>query len=158
MQKPTLCSCQTPAGSTNWQANGSNSLYLDVNTAACGFTTTPRYLTALNGSNHGTILGVNALYQPTPTGFRVYVRNNDGSALTPAAANGWGWSLTWRAVNRQYALITQAYSFNGQRIAQRKDGVLTYLHADHLGSTLLATDAQGKVVGGESTALLRLWP
>jgi hypothetical protein len=41
--------------------------------------------------------------------------------------------------------VTKYYFFNGQRVAMRKNGVLSYLHADHLGSTLLATDASGGV-------------
>ena len=34
----------------------------------------------------------------------------------------------------------------GQRVALRKDGAVHYLHADHLGSTSLTTDAAGDVV------------
>ncbi len=43
--------------------------------------------------------------------------------------------------------VTKYYAFNGQRIARRQDGVLTYLHTDHLGSTLLATNSSGTMVG-----------
>jgi RHS repeat-associated protein len=35
------------------------------------------------------------------------------------------------------------YLFNGQRIALRKNGVLTYLHSDHLGSTVLESNTDG---------------
>ncbi|MBU1748397.1 MAG: RHS repeat-associated core domain-containing protein, partial [Chloroflexi bacterium] len=38
---------------------------------------------------------------------------------------------------------TSYYYFNGQRVAMRKDGALTFLHGDHLGSTSLTTDANG---------------
>ena len=39
--------------------------------------------------------------------------------------------------------ITKYYYAAGQRLAMRRDGVLTYLHGDHLGSASLATDANG---------------
>ena len=35
---------------------------------------------------------------------------------------------------------------NGQRIALRMDGVLTYLHGDHLGSTVLETNSSGGAI------------
>ena len=38
------------------------------------------------------------------------------------------------------------FKTGGQLIVLRQDGVLTYLHGDHLGSAFLATDAQGGVV------------
>ena len=41
---------------------------------------------------------------------------------------------------------TQYYYHGGQRVALRKDGAIHYLHTDHLGSTLLTTDAAGDVV------------
>ncbi len=45
--------------------------------------------------------------------------------------------------------VTRHYSFGGQRIAMREgQGPFTYLHADHLGSTLAATDSNGTVLGG----------
>ncbi len=60
--------------------------------------------------------------------------------------------LVWQAdgtagVRRAVHEVTKYYAFNGQRIARRQDGVLTYLHTDHLGSTLLATNSSGTMVG-----------
>ena len=44
--------------------------------------------------------------------------------------------------------ITKYYAFNGQRVAMRlPDGNLHYLHTDHLGSTVAATDALGEPLG-----------
>ena len=40
---------------------------------------------------------------------------------------------------------TKYYSFAGQRVAMRKDGVLTYLHSDHLGSTVLETNPSAAI-------------
>lgn len=42
--------------------------------------------------------------------------------------------------------VTKYYYFNGQRIAMRQDNSLTYLHSDHLGSVVAATDETGAVV------------
>jgi len=42
--------------------------------------------------------------------------------------------------------ITKYYFAGSQRIAMRKDGVLSYILGDHLGSTSIVTDASGNVV------------
>jgi RHS repeat-associated protein len=39
--------------------------------------------------------------------------------------------------------VTKYYFFNGQRVAMRQSGVLYYLHPEHLGGNLFATDASG---------------
>ncbi len=39
----------------------------------------------------------------------------------------------------------------GQRVAMNRDGVVYYLHTDHLGSTSLATDVNGQEVTGSRT-------
>jgi RHS repeat-associated protein len=43
-------------------------------------------------------------------------------------------------------VATRYYFFNGQRIAMRTGSTLTYLHADHLGGTALATVSSGSGV------------
>jgi RHS repeat-associated protein len=48
--------------------------------------------------------------------------------------------------------VTKYYRFNGDRIAMRRNGVLTYLHSDHLGSVMLATDASGNAIGDHGYA------
>jgi hypothetical protein len=90
----------TTSGSTNWQVNNANSIYVDVNTAAAGFApTTPRYFTSLGGTNAlYDAQGVNAIYTPTATGFRIYLRNWNGATLTPAQANSGGWNIRWMGV------------------------------------------------------------
>jgi RHS repeat-associated protein len=42
-------------------------------------------------------------------------------------------------------VVTKYYFFAGQRVAMQSGGTLSYLHSDHLGSTLLATDSAGGV-------------
>ncbi|MCY1014192.1 S8 family peptidase [Pyxidicoccus sp. MSG2] len=91
----SVCKGSTPQGATNWQVYSPDDLYLDVNTAGCGFTSTPLYFTSLGGaSSHWTSSGATAIYTPTATGFRVYVRS---PGITPAQANAWGWYLNWQA-------------------------------------------------------------
>ncbi len=48
---------------------------------------------------------------------------------------------------------TKYYSFAGQRVAMRKDGVLTYLHSDHLGSTVLETNPSAALRASASGAM-----
>jgi hypothetical protein len=40
-------------------------------------------------------------------------------------------------------------SFGGQRIAMKKGGVLTYLHGDHHGSTVLETSSTGAITADQ---------
>jgi hypothetical protein len=90
----------TTPGSTNWQPySGNTGIYLDVDTKAGKFTTTPKYFTSIGGNtSHWATTGVTSIYSPSPTGFRVYVRWSDGSALTPAQANSFQWHVNWLGV------------------------------------------------------------
>jgi hypothetical protein len=95
LRQPSLCTGQTAQGATGWQQYNADGIYLDVNTAGCGFASTPLYLTSLGGlGSHWVSSGATAIYGPTATGFRVYV-NFPG--ITPALANEWGWHLNWNA-------------------------------------------------------------
>ena len=51
------------------------------------------------------------------------------------------------AVNATTA--TKYYYFNGQRIAMKKGDVLSYLHGDHLGSTVLETGTSGAMTADQ---------
>lgn len=93
-----ISSGQTPVGTTNWQVytGAPNSLYVDVDTSAAGFTTVPSYVCSLGGmQRHWEVLGSTSIYEASRTKFRVYVRFVDGSALTPADANSFGWIIMW---------------------------------------------------------------
>ncbi len=68
----------------------------------------------------------------------------NGLAFTLYGGRAW-WDRA--GVRRAVHEVTKYYEFNGQRIARRQDGVLTYLHTDHLGSTLLETNSSGTMVG-----------
>jgi RHS repeat-associated protein len=73
----------------------------------------------------------------SPTGFhfafRVTAADRVGNAGSVEAAS--------RLVE-----VTKYYTHGGRRVAMRRNGVLTYLHGDHLGSTSLTTDANGNFV------------
>ncbi|HEV7570875.1 MAG TPA: hypothetical protein VGQ21_05195 [Thermoanaerobaculia bacterium] len=89
---------RTTPGSTAWQAynGGTPGIFVDVNTSAAGFSGTPLYFTSIGGnSSHWGTTGATSIYLATPTGFRVYVRWSDSSALTPAQANGFQWHINW---------------------------------------------------------------
>jgi hypothetical protein len=81
-----------------WQQYSGEGLYIDVNTAGYQFTTTPVYVTALHGnSNHWGTTGGSSVYNPTPTGFRVYIRKPDGGSLLVSEAQNFGWHIQWIA-------------------------------------------------------------
>ena len=91
-----IASGSTPSGTTNWQVYAANGIYLDVDTSAGGFRTTPVYVTSIGGnSSHWSTTGATSIYFATATGFRVYVRWVDYSPLTPAQANSLGWYINW---------------------------------------------------------------
>lgn len=98
-----IVSGSTIPGATGWQPyqGGTSGIYVDVNTAAGGFTTTPPYVASLGCvSNCWFTTGGSSVYDATPTGFRVYVRNADGSAITPAFANSLQWHINWTAIGK----------------------------------------------------------
>jgi hypothetical protein len=91
---------RTTPGSTAWQKypppSGTTGIFVDVDTSAAGFSGTPLYYTSIGGnSSHWATTGATSIYQPTATGFRVYVRWADGASLTPAQANGYQWHINW---------------------------------------------------------------
>lgn len=96
-RRPDYCTGRTAPGATNWQQYGSTGLYVDVNTAGCGYPNMPLYFTSLGGNtSHWMTTGATAIYTPTPTGFRVYINSLFGP-VSPALANSYGWHLNWSA-------------------------------------------------------------
>jgi hypothetical protein len=71
----------------DWVDYNTAGIYVDVNTSACGFQTTPHYLVTLesisNKGYHWYISGTPSLYNITPTGFRVYLRWTDAPSDLP---------------------------------------------------------------------------
>ena len=94
-----VCSGMTPVG-VGWQRYNSTDVFLDVDTTSCGFSTTPVYTAALAGTtNKWMVNGESAIYNATPTGFRIYLQETDYSGtrdlLTQESS---GWSVNWIAM------------------------------------------------------------
>jgi len=73
----------------------------------------------------------------------------DGARVKSVTSTTQGSSTTY-FVNNYYevtdGVITKYYYAGNQRIAMRKNGTLTFILGDHLGSTSIVTDANGVVV------------
>ena len=90
----------TTSGSTNWQVNNrqfhlrgcehcSSRIYSDT----ALFHIARRHECTLYDAQ-----GVNAIYTPTATGFRIYLRNWNGATLDTAQANSKNWHVQWMGV------------------------------------------------------------
>jgi hypothetical protein len=97
MANSRICSGQTIPGNTNWKpyANG-RGIFVDIDTSACHFATTPVYITSIGGTGDqwGTT-GASSVYMATLTGFRIYIRWVDYSPLTPLQASSRQWHINW---------------------------------------------------------------
>ena len=106
VQSALIARGSTPVGNTAWEqyfASGGGvfeqGVVLDVDTSSAKFRTTPIYITSLGGtSHHWATTGSTSIYDPTRTGFRVYVRYSTGQPITPVVANQLGWHINWIAV------------------------------------------------------------
>jgi hypothetical protein len=94
----------TGAGSTRpgeqWQDHGTNGIYIDVDTSDARFTTTPVYVTSIGSTGGGNwmLTGTAAIYSPTSTGFRMYLRWIDSQTLRVTDAQRFGWYVNWIGV------------------------------------------------------------
>ncbi|WP_433246202.1 hypothetical protein ACQPYK_44810 [Streptosporangium sp. CA-135522] len=84
-----------------WISYGGNTgLYIDVDTTSAAFTGSPVYTSSVGGSgDQWALTGTSAVYTPTATGFRVYVRWSDSSPITPATAETFQWYVNWIGVD-----------------------------------------------------------
>ncbi len=55
----------------------------------------------------------------------------------------------WVQAEAKTVVVKKYYTVAGQRVATRSNGVLYYLHSDHLGSTSLTTDESGNVAAAQ---------
>ena len=88
---------------TNTTFSGNRGVYIDVNTAGAGFTTTPFYFTSIGGSidesGSWLLTGVNSIYSATASGFRIFI-HSEGEDLTPAIMSTRGWYIRWMGVGQ----------------------------------------------------------
>jgi hypothetical protein len=97
-KKPTtyLCSGHTTVGSTRWSQFYKDGLYVDVDTSKCAFSTAPKYVSSIGGvTNHWHTTGSSEIYQPTASGFRIYIHNP--VPITASVANSRKWHINWIA-------------------------------------------------------------
>ena len=74
-------------------------IFIDVNTSAAKFKNTPHYLASLQGtSSMWDVSGINAVYDPTPEGFRIYLRWAGRNGLTKEKAIEFGWVIRWTGI------------------------------------------------------------
>lgn len=93
-----MCAGSTTPGA-GWTVYDQNTIRLTVNTVGCAFTGTPKYFTSIGGlGSHFELIGASAIYSPSATGFTVYIKKNDGSALEPANAVAGSWYLNWHGI------------------------------------------------------------
>jgi hypothetical protein len=84
---------------TNWAVYAATGILIDVDTSAAKFNKAPVYVTSLYGDgSHWATTGGSAVYSPTATGFRIYVKWSDSSPLTPAQAVSFGWRVAWHGI------------------------------------------------------------
>jgi RHS repeat-associated protein len=72
-----------------------------------------------------------------------YLYDADGVRVKKVAPNGAATYTPFPHYEVSGGVVTKYYFFAGQRIAMKRDGVLTYLHADHLGSIVATTNISG---------------
>jgi hypothetical protein len=101
--RPLIAAGRTPPG-LEWQQYENDvgqfpsGVFIDVNTEEYHFSTTPVYVTALHGnSSHWATTGSSSVYNPSSTGFRVYIRWSDNSPLFVSEAESLGWHIQWIA-------------------------------------------------------------
>ena len=93
------------AGSTDWgqgwkqyAQDGQKTVYIEVDTSAAGFSSTPVYVISLTGSYNMYLAngGANGVYSSTPNGFSVYICRFDDQDLPVATViNEWLWGINW---------------------------------------------------------------
>ncbi|MFC4529670.1 hypothetical protein [Sphaerisporangium dianthi] len=101
---PTGTGLRLFAGSTTpgegWVSYSPSGLYIDIDTSAGKFSGAPIYMASIGGiSSQWTLTGANAIYFPTATRFRVYVRSSDDSPITPDKARQYQWHVNWIGVS-----------------------------------------------------------
>ncbi|MQY13494.1 hypothetical protein SRB5_36420 [Streptomyces sp. RB5] len=83
-----------------WQQYYCCGIYLDVDTSSAHFSGRPVYTSSIGGEgNQWELTGTSAIYSPTATGFRIYLRWSSGAPITPAVAADRRWYVNWIGVD-----------------------------------------------------------
>ena len=84
-----------------WAQRQDGAIMAQIDTSSAGFKKTPIYLTAMYGNQtHSLAIGISSIYDPSPTGFTLYIRRVEGpefsrADLTITNAQRWGWYVQW---------------------------------------------------------------
>lgn len=83
-----------------WQLYGAEGVYIDVDTSSAHFRGNPIYTTSLSSTGGSQLwaVGGSSVYDPTATGFRLFLRWVDdarrgGKQLTPEVAQQFGFYI-----------------------------------------------------------------
>jgi hypothetical protein len=88
---------QTPVGATNWVQEGTDGIYVDIDTSTAGFSSVPLYFTSIGGSgHHWQAQGATSIYNQTARSFRVYVFQP--GIIAAKAAKERYWHINWIAI------------------------------------------------------------
>jgi Ricin-type beta-trefoil lectin domain-like len=100
-QPARIASGQTLPGQ-GWQQHTDDGVRLDVDTSSAKFSGTPTYVISLSGPGGSmwvTTGGSSAVYDPTPTGFRVFLKRADGQPLpVKTVTDDYKWYVNWIGV------------------------------------------------------------
>ncbi|WP_162795794.1 hypothetical protein [Nonomuraea lactucae] len=84
-----------------WDNYYGTGICIDVDTSSARFSGTPVYTASIGGlAHHWLLSGMNAIYDSSPTGFRLYLRRSDGTHLEPADAQLNGWYVNWIGIDQ----------------------------------------------------------
>ena len=96
-----LCCGSTNSDGTGWENHYAFAVTIPIDTSECSFSSTPMYFTSLVGAgSHYDTTGATSIYSPTPTDFRVYVKDPQGDEITPAFADEMDWHIEWCGVEK----------------------------------------------------------
>src|SRR5947209_7075958 len=92
-----LASGSTTPGATAWQQEEDTiTFFVDVDTSAAGFESTPVYIASLVAPSGPTLaLGGTCIHNASATSFRVYLRFAKGGEINPLFANQRRWHINW---------------------------------------------------------------
>jgi hypothetical protein len=141
----------TTPGNTNWKQYAKDTIYVDVDTTLCGYSSTPAYVPSIHGSSgHWKTIGVHNVYYPTATGFRIYVAHAS-EVMTAASAEQQKWSISWVGSNDDTYSGHEVSDWNTFCQSGKDCTISTALYSDvDTSKSNLVSPHYVSAVGGES--------
>jgi hypothetical protein len=96
----SICAANTCGGispSSRWRrTERDDQIRMDIDTTSCKFQYTPLYFTSITGGvGHYLLTGINAIYEPTNSGFTIYVQSTDGATANTLMGRSAQWKMQW---------------------------------------------------------------